>query len=172
MSHAQNLKSLYIEELQDLWSANDQMQRFVQQMCTEAEDRRLSEGFKQSAEGIGKHTAALKKLIAQAGGEQKPETCKGMEGLVKEATKHVQTESPDRNELKDIVMIAQYQRMSHYGLAGFGTAAAYAKALGRDSEHQELRKMVSEIYKADVYASHFAEQAEAEAAKADETTRK
>jgi len=169
MSHARDLKSLYIEELQDLWSANDQMQRIVEEMAAEAQDQRLAEGFKQSAAGIGKHTVGLRELIAQAGGDRKPEACKGMEGLVKEATKHVKTEAPDRGELRDIVMLAQYQRMSHYGLAGFGTAAAYAKALGRDREHQELRKMVAEIYKADEYASRFAEQAESEAAKTDES---
>jgi ferritin-like metal-binding protein YciE len=169
MSQSHDLKSLYVEELQDLWSANDQMQRFVQKMADKAEDKHLAEGFKQSAAGIGRHTAALRALIEGAGGEQKPEPCKGMEGLVKEAKKHIKNEAPDRGELLDIVMIAQYQRMSHYGLAGFGTAAAYAKALGRDREHQDLRKMVSEIYKADEYASHLAAQAEAEAAKIDES---
>jgi ferritin-like metal-binding protein YciE len=169
MSHAQDLKSLYIEELQDLWSANDQMQRMVEDMAERAEDERIADGFKQSASGIGKHTAALRTLIGRAGGKEKPESCKGMEGLVKEATKHLKTDAPERGELRDIVMLAQYQRMSHYGIAGFGTAAAYAKALGRDEEHRELRKMVAEIYKADQYATRFAEQAETEAAKSDGT---
>ena len=47
-----------------------------------------------------------------------------MEGLVKEALKHTVKEAPEKGELLDIAIIAQYQRMSHYGIAGFGSAAA------------------------------------------------
>ena len=52
-----------------------------------------------------------------------------MEGLVAEAKKHA-IDADVEEALRDLVIIAQYQRMSHYGLAGFGTAAAYAAALG------------------------------------------
>jgi ferritin-like metal-binding protein YciE len=167
MSQPQDLKSLYVDELRDLWSANDQMQRMVEDMADRAEDKRIAQGFAQSAKGIAQHTASLRKLLSSVAGDEKPEACKGMEGLVKEAKKHVVTDTPERGELRDIVMLAQYQRMSHYGIAGFGTAAAYAKALGREQESAELKKMVKEIYSADDYASQFATQAEEAAAKAD-----
>ena len=42
-------------------------------------------------------------------------------------------------DTQDAAIIAQYQRMSHYGLAGFGSAAAYAKALGRTDDEQKLK---------------------------------
>jgi len=167
MSQPQDLKSLYVEELKDLWSANDQMQKIVDDMAERAEDERLAQGFRQSSKGIAKHTGELRKLLSSVAGDAKPESCKGMEGLVKEAKKHLSEDAPGRGELCDIVMIAQYQRMSHYGIAGFGTAAAYAKALGRDEESAELKKMVKEIYSADDYASQFATQAESAAAQHD-----
>jgi ferritin-like metal-binding protein YciE len=69
----------------------------------------------------------------------------------------------------DIVIISQYQRMSHYGLAGFGAAAAYAKALGMKDDHDKLSKIVSDIYAGDEYASkraHKVEKIAAQAAKA------
>ena len=56
--------------------------------------------------------------------------------------------------------------MSHYGLAGFGTAAAYAAALGDKDGTAKLKAIVKDIYKADEYTSHLAEQAEKAAAKA------
>jgi ferritin-like metal-binding protein YciE len=52
-----------------------------------------------------------------------------MEGLVAEAKKHALDEELDPS-LRDLAIVAQYPRMSHYGLAGFGTPAAYAEALG------------------------------------------
>lgn len=46
---------------------------------------------------------------------------KGMEGLVKETLKHSVQEAPEDEKLLDIVFIAQYQRMSQYAMAGFGS---------------------------------------------------
>ena len=65
----------------------------------------------------------------------------------------------------DIVIISQYQRMSHYGLAGFGAAAAYAKALGRKDHQEKLAKIVSDIYAGDEYVSKRAAAVEKVAAK-------
>ena len=54
--------------------------------------------------------------------------------------------------------------MSHYGIAGFGSAAAYAKALKRSEDETKLKAMVADIYKADEYASALAEGLEKAAA--------
>ena len=67
--------------------------------------------------------------------------------------------------LRDLVIIAQYQRMSHYGLAGFGTAAAYAAALGEKNDAGKLSAIVKDIYKADEYTTQLAERAEKAAAR-------
>ena len=80
-----------------------------------------------------------------------------MEGLVSEALKHMTQEAPTDGELLDVTIISQYQRMSHYGLAGFGTAASYAEALGKTEDVTKLKSIVSDIYKADEYASTLAE---------------
>jgi ferritin-like metal-binding protein YciE len=83
--------------------------------------------------------------------------------LVQEATQHA-LESDLPPVLRDLEMITQYQRMSHYGIAGFGTAAAYAEALGLNDQAQKLRSIVSDIYKADEYSSQLAESAQRAAA--------
>ena len=62
------------------------------------------------------------------------------------------------------MIIAQYQRMSHYGLAGFGTAAAYAGALGLKDDAAKPQAIASDIYKADEYTSKLAERSEQAAA--------
>ena len=80
-----------------------------------------------------------------------------MEGLVAEAKKHTGEEAPEKGPLLDAVIIEQYQRMTHYGLAGFGTAAAYADALGDKDAAGQLHKMVGEIYGGDEYATKLAE---------------
>ena len=164
MSAPDSLTDVYLDELKDSWSANDQMARTVQQLSQKATDSKLKEMLEQSVEGINKHTSVLKSLIEAAGGQAEPEHCKGMEGLVSEARKHSSDEAPQDGKLLDVVIVAQYQRMAHYGLAGFGSAAAYAKALGKSDDEAKLKQTVSEIYKADEYASKLAETLEQAAA--------
>ena len=84
---------------------------------------------------------------------------------MKEALKHGVKEAPEDGDLEDITLIAQYQRMSHYGIAGFGSAAAYARALGMKEHETKLKSIVSDIYKSDEVGSHMSEKAAKLAAK-------
>lgn len=157
MSKPENLKDVYADELRDLWSANDQMERCLKTISPKISDDDLKEMISKSLRSISKHTEMLKRVLAEAGGEQSKEHCKGMQGLVAEATKHTGEEAPEEGPVLDAVIIAQYQRMSHYGLAGFGTAAAYAKALGFTEANTALRAAVKDIYGGDEYLSKLAE---------------
>lgn len=159
MSGPGSLTDVYTDELKDLWSANDQMTKAVKAMAVEANDPKLKQTFEASITGIGKHSDMLKSLLEEAGGEAEKEHCKGMEGLVKEALKHSIKEAPENGDLQDVVMIAQYQRMSHYGITGFGTATSYAAALGMKDHVTKLKAIVADIYKADEYASKLGEKA-------------
>ena len=146
--------------MRDLWSSNDQMRAIVQSFSDKATDPKIKQLFEKSVGGIEKHTQALRELVDAD--ESSP--CPGMQGLIGEATKHA-LESDLPPDLRDLEMIAQYQRMSHYGLAGFGTVAAYAEALGMSEEAEKLKAMVSEIYKGDEFSSSVAESAQKTAAK-------
>ncbi len=149
------LKELYTADMRDLWSSNDQMRAIVQSFAEKATDPRIRQLFEQSVSGIEKHTLALREHADAEGSSP----CPGMQGLVAEATKHA-LDSDLPPELRDLEMIAQYQRMSHYGLAGFGTVAAYAEALGMSERAGKLKAMVSEIYKSDEFSSSLAESAQ------------
>jgi ferritin-like metal-binding protein YciE len=160
MAAPDDLKDVYADEMKDLWSANDQMSKVVKIMAGKAQDPKLKQALEKSIGDIGKHADILKNLLSSAGEKLEKEHCKGMEGLVKEATKHIASEAPESGDLLDVVILAQFQRMSHYGLAGFGTAAAYAKALGMKDHASKLHSIVEEIHKGDDYASRLAESAE------------
>ncbi|WP_375402763.1 ferritin-like domain-containing protein [uncultured Sphingomonas sp.] len=157
MSTPDSLQDLYVDELKDLWSANDQMGRVLKKIAGKASDAALGEMLTKSRTGIGEHTDILKELIAAQGGKVSKEHCLGMEGLVTEATKHVVEEGPKKGPLRDAVIIAQYQRMTHYGIAGFGTAAAYAQALGLGGDVAKLKNATKEIYGGDEYMNRLAE---------------
>ena len=66
-------------------------------------------------------------------------------------------EAPEKGPVMDAQIIAQYQRMAHYGIAGFGTAAAYAGALGLKPAVKALDLATKEIYGGDEYSTRLAE---------------
>jgi len=157
MSAPEDLQEIYTDELKDLWSANDQMLKVLKKITAKASDADLKDMLAKSQEGISAHTDILKELIAGQDEKVSKEHCKGMEGLAAEATKHVLEEGPEKGPLLDVLIIAQYQRMTHYGIAGFGTAAAYADALGLDEDAKKLRDATKEIYGGDEYMTKLAE---------------
>jgi ferritin-like metal-binding protein YciE len=166
MSAPENFDEIYIDELKDLWSANDQMNRVLKKLTSKASDPKLKEMLQKSHDGIEKHTAIVKELIVAAGEKAAKEHCKGMEGLVAEAKAHCIEEAPKKGPLLDAIIIAQYQRMTHYGIAGFGTAAAYAEALGRSDDSAKLKEATGEIYMGDEYMNRLSETVNAMAEKA------
>ena len=82
MSTPEDLKDVYTDELKDLWSANDQMQKVLKKITSKASDATLKDMLKNSQDGIAKHTEILKELIAGQDEKVSKEHCKGMKGLV------------------------------------------------------------------------------------------
>ena len=159
MSEITNLSDLYIEELKDLWSANDQMVRALKKISPKASHPKLKQMLESSQTGISGHTNLLKALIANQGETVSKEHCKGMQGLVEEAIKHTIEDAPEKGPVLDAAIIAQYQRMTHYGITGFGTVAAFSNALKLKDDNKQLRAAVKEMYVADELMTELAEAA-------------
>lgn len=159
MSEIANLSDLYLDELKDLWSANDQMARALKKLAPKATHPELKKMLETSQTGIAGHTDLLKALIANQGEKVSKDHCKGMEGLVTEALKHTVEDGPDKGPVLDAALIAQFQRMTHYGITGFGTVAAFAKALKLTDDNKQLRAAVKDMYIADELMTELAEAA-------------
>lgn len=159
MSQISSLSDLYVHELKDLWSANDQMGRCLQKIAPEATNESLQAMLESSQESIKSHTDLLKALIANQDEEVSKDHCKGMEGLCAEAMKHTIEEAPPRGALLDAAIIAQYQRMTHYGITGFGTVAAFSRALSLEDDNEQLEAAVQEMHSGDEMMSELAEEA-------------
>jgi ferritin-like metal-binding protein YciE len=159
MSDISNLSDLYIDELKDLWSANDQMGKALKRIARRATHPKLKQMLEASQGGISGHTDLLKALIANQDEKVSKEHCKGMEGLVSEAVKHTIEEAPEKGPVLDAAIIAQYQRMTHYGITGFGTVAAFSAALGLEDDNRQLKAAVKDMYKADELMTELAEAA-------------
>ena len=149
MSTIKNLSDLYKESIKDLYSADEQSKGTTQKLAEAANSSELQSALKKGVKGIQDGLNALTEIAERHGFEPTGKHCKGMEGLCKEAEEHgIKTEYEDK-DAQDAMIIAQYQRMAHYAITGYGTAQAFAKRLGHDQDVKTLEKCLDATYRGD-----------------------
>jgi ferritin-like metal-binding protein YciE len=130
-----SLRDLYIEELQDLYSAEEQIIDALPQLASAATspdlERALTEHLEQTTVHRERLALILRGLNAQPAGHR----CEGMAGLIKEGRERLRQDSP--SDVTDAALISAAQRVEHYEIAGYGTARTYARLLG-DWEGERL----------------------------------
>ena len=129
------LKDLYIHELKDLFSAEQQLVKALPKMAKAASNKELATGFQQHLEQTKEHAQRLQQILSSHEQTARGSKCKGMEGIVAEGAEMIEEEADI--EVKDAGLIAAAQRVEHYEMAGYGTARAYAELVG-DSEGANL----------------------------------
>lgn len=151
------LKDVYLDQLQDLYSATNQAAKVTERLAAAAANAELRAALDAGVKGIRDGKAELAKLIRAHDAEPGDEFCKGMEGLVKEAKAHALDLDTDSDAVRDASIITQYQRMAHYAIAGYGTALAFAKQLGLTKDAKALQPMLDSAYSGDRHMSAIAE---------------
>ncbi|WP_425063295.1 DUF892 family protein [Pyruvatibacter mobilis] len=151
-----SLKDVYIDQLQDLYSANKQARLTTQKLAAAAKDPELQKALEAGVIGIENGMTALDAMIKGHGESPTAEFCKGMEGIVKEAQAHALDADFTNDEVQDAVIITQYQRMVHYALAGYGCVRTFAKRLGHEEEARALEDCLKETRSGDLTMSELA----------------
>jgi len=131
----ETLQDLYINELKDLFSAENQLITALPKMAKAATNPQLVEGFRSHLEQTKEHATRLERILKSHDETTRGPKCKGMEGLIDEGTEIIEEEVED--DVRDAGLISAAQRVEHYEIAGYGTARTYANLLG-DSEGAEL----------------------------------
>src|ERR1017187_7116979 len=161
------LRHLYIEELKDLYSAENQLVKALPKMATASTSEDLRAGFEGHLKQTKDHVARLEKIFKALGESPKSKKCKGMEGLIKEGGELIE-EDPAPQEL-DAGLISAAQRVEHYKIAGYGCVSAYAKLLGEDQAESLLRQTLEEEKETDKKLTQLSGRINVEAADSEES---
>lgn len=151
------LKDLYIDQLKDLYSACKQSMSVVTEMGRVAQSRKLAEALIAGNEGISRGMEALASLCNKHGEDPTGEHCKGMEGLVTEARKHALQADFGDDAVRDAAIITQYQRLTHYAIAGYGCLRSFANRLELDGDGAVLQDCLERTRDGDVHMTQLAE---------------
>jgi ferritin-like metal-binding protein YciE len=131
----EGLKELYIDELKDLYNAENQLLKALPKMAKAASSEELRQGFEEHLEQTRGHVERLEEIFKSLDENPKGKKCMGMEGLVKEGSEVMGEDF--EGALMDAALIGAAQRVEHYEIAAYGTVAEFAKILGED-EHVSL----------------------------------
>lgn len=157
-----SLKDLYVEQLKDLYSAENQLIKALPKMVEAATSDELRTSIEEHLEKTKQHASRLGKIFARMGEDPKGEKCKGMEGLIKEGGQVIKDDEMEE-EVKDAAMIAAAQRVEHYEIAGYGCVRTYATLLGDREAAALLEQTLEEEKEADETLTEIAEQINVEA---------
>ncbi len=142
-----SLKSLYIEELKDIYSAETQLVEALPQMAQAATHDKLKDAFKSHLEETRGHVDRLERIFTNMNENPQGKHCAAMEGLVKEGEETIN--EPGDPNVKDAALIAAAQRAEHYEIAVYGTLKTYADMLGRRDDKKLLDDTLDEESAAD-----------------------
>jgi ferritin-like metal-binding protein YciE len=131
------LRELYLDELKDLYNAENQLIKALPKLAKASSSDVLREGFEQHLEQTKGHVERLEQIFEALDESPKGKKCAGMEGLVKEGSE-VMSEDFE-GAVMDAALIGAAQRVEHYEIAAYGTVIAFANQLG-ESEHASLLK--------------------------------
>jgi ferritin-like metal-binding protein YciE len=128
MSSLHSLQDLLAEELKDLYNAETQLTKALPKMARAASNEDLKQGFLDHLDETKVHVERLAKAFKALGLPVKGKTCHAMKGLIEEGSEAISTKAPEA--VRDAQLIGAAQRIEHYEIAAYGTARAFAEALG------------------------------------------
>ena len=141
MEH-EDLKELYIDELRDLYNAENQLVKAIPKMAKASTSDELRQGFEAHLEQTKGHVQRLEQIFKELGEKPSGKKCKAMEGLVAEGAETLGEDYED--EVMDAAIIGAAQRIEHYEIAAYGTVRTFAELLGEETAVQLLEQTLEE----------------------------
>ncbi len=151
----ESLHDLYVDELKDLYSAENQLLTALPKMAKAASAPELEAAFTGHLEETRGQVERLERIFTKLGTSPKGKKCKAMEGLIEEG-KEVMEEDAEP-AVMDAALIAAGQRVEHYEMAGYGCVRTFARLLGYEDDAILLQETLDEEGAADKKLTDLAE---------------
>lgn len=136
------LEKLYISELRDLYSAENQLLKALPKMAKGASSPELKDAFEKHLEQTETHVERLEQLFRNLDESPKGKTCQAMKGLIEEGSEILKEEGEE--SVLDAGMIVAAQKVEHYEIASYGSVRTFANLLGQDEAARLLQSTLAE----------------------------
>lgn len=138
----ESMQKLYLEELRDVYDAEQQLVEALPKMAKNASHKQLRTAFEEHLAITQEQVRRLETIFDNLGEKPSGKKCKGMQGLLEEGEEIMkQKGDPD---VKDAAMISAAQRVEHYEIAAYGSLRTYANELGLKDHADLLQRTLDE----------------------------
>ena len=137
-----SLEKLFVEQLKDLYSAEQQLTKALPKMARACSNEKLAQSFTENLDQTRQQAQRLEKIFEDLDVRGKGRKCVAMEGLIEESQELMREDIGP--EVLDAGLIAAAQKVKHYEIAGYGTVRTYANMLGLNKAAQLLQQTLDE----------------------------
>ena len=149
------LHELFLNELADVYNAEQQLTKALPKMVKTAETDELRWAFESHLEETRQHVSRLEKIAGELNESLRPQSCAAMRGLIEEADDLI--EQQKESSALDAALIAAAQKVEHYEIASYGTLIAWAEQMGHSGAVELLKETLDEEKAADDNLTSVAE---------------
>jgi ferritin-like metal-binding protein YciE len=151
-----DFRQLYVSELQELRSVEEQLVQALPKMAGMAAHPELKEAIQSHLEETQSQRDRLDEILRRCGAEPRAHEDHSMRALLRESEKWARmVQDP---ELRDAGLIASAQRVEHYEIAVYGTLATWAELLGLNEDQRALHAILEEEKRTDEKLTGLAKQ--------------
>jgi ferritin-like metal-binding protein YciE len=150
-----SLRDLYIEELRDLYDAEQQIIQALPKMAQTASSQELKTAFQQHLEQTRGQVDRLEQIFRKLNTNPQGKKCVGVQGVIREGEQLIKQGGDP--ETLDAGLIGAAQKVEHYEIAGYGTVRTWARRLGDQEAAQLLQQTLDEEGETDKKLTRLAE---------------
>ena len=155
MASAGTLHDAFIDELRDVYNAEQQITKALPKMIKAASSPELQKAFTNHLEQTREQIARLEEVFETIDEKARGKKCDGMAGIIEEGKSAMGEDFDDQT--MDAALIASAQRVEHYEMAAYGTLVAWAEAMGHSDAAELLQITLDEEKATDEKLSALAE---------------
>lgn len=144
------LRDMFLDELADIYDAENQLMKALPKMVEAAADDELKEGFREHLKETEAQVDRLKQVF-EIVGKPKTKSCKAMQGLIAEGEELI------KEDAGDAALICAAQKVEHYEIAAYGTLCSWARLLEEEDAEELLVTTLDEEKAVDQKLTELAE---------------
>jgi ferritin-like metal-binding protein YciE len=150
------LEKFFIDQLKDIYYAEQQLIKAIPKMENAATTDELKEAFNDHLHQTQKHVKRLEKVFKMIGKKPEGKKCEAIEGLIKEAETII-NETKENSMTRDAALIIAAQKVEHYEIASYGGLVQLALTMDLDDVSDILDTTLMEEEETDYLLTDIAE---------------
>lgn len=141
-AHIDNLRKLYLDQIQHLHSAESQIIEALPRMIESAHETELKRALQTHLQETREHLSRIEQILQESIQKLEPKKSKAMSAIIAEGEDIIGDAS--NASVRDAGIITAAQRVEHYEIAAYGSVRDFAQIMGETQQASLLQQTLDE----------------------------